>query len=145
MHKGKNLKISGYIIICVLIITLVIQGIPLCNLKVSARCTPVVNIQPRTITASPGESFSLSIIIDSCHIEMMGLWFKMTYPSTIFSFQNLVYHNLIGEKIWKKGGDNGEGIIEYTFGRGNGNRQACVNGIFATISFTVGSFSSQSL
>jgi len=139
MQKGKNLKIRGSIIIGILIISLVIPTVPICNLSVSARCNPITHIQPRTIITSPGESFCLSVIVNSCYIETKGIGFKMTYPSPTFIFQNLTYHNLLGTNVWHKGGDNGAGLIDYTLGRGMGNPLTIVNGSFATIYFTVSS------
>ena len=118
---------------------MVIPNTPLCDLSVSARCNPIVQIQPRAITTNPGESFCLSILVNTCYIQTRALWFNMTYPSPAFTFQNLTYHNLLGTNVYQKGGDNGAGLIDCIISRGYRNPLAPVNGTFATIYFTVGS------
>ena len=159
MQKGNNFTIKGLIIISALIATLVLPSIPLCNLLGSAgfcypvvysqppnstttpgeSCDPVVYIQPRDITATPGESFSLSVIVNSCYLSIKAIKFKMTYPGSAFTFQNLIYHDLLGTNIYQRGGDNGAGLIDCRIGRGNGNILTPVEGSFVTIYFTVNS------
>ena len=139
MQKRKNLKIIKYVILGALISSMVIPNTPLCNLSISARCNPIVELQPRGVTTNPGESFCLSIHVDTCYIQTRALWFNMTYPSPAFTFQNLTYRNLLGTNVYQKGGDNGAGLIDCTISRGYGNPLSVVNGTLATIYFTVGS------
>jgi len=102
-------------------------------------CEPKIYIQPREISVSPGESFNIDIIADSCNMGIKTASFQLTYP-TDFTIESFTYENLLGTSVLQMGtpspGDN-SGSINYAVARTDGGADPA-NGKLVNIGFRAG-------
>ena len=97
-----------------------------------------VSISPSSTTVSPGDTFTIEVVIDSATIKVQGCHAEVSYNSTIFTAGTITEAELLGTNILiAPGSGASDGIVNYGVARILGNPAVPVSGTFISITFEV--------
>jgi PKD repeat protein len=101
---------------------------------------PTIKVQPSTKTVSPGDSFDITIYVNSNTSDLLLVDLQLHYDNTVFTFDGYTYEGLLGSQLDVLeivGGD--ADTFVYTVTRKAGNTPVPVSGTLLTLDFTVDS------
>lgn len=108
----------------------------------NAAAEPSVSVIPAsTIEQSPGDTFNISIHIDSANYNLRACRLDLIYNSSALTVISVIDRNLLGERILHSPDTCYvcDGEISHGLARRRGNPSAPVSGTFITVNFEVNS------
>ena len=112
-----------------------------CTAVVEEEPTPTfVSIIPSSTTISPGDTFTIDVVIDSATNNVKVCHVEVSYDSTVFTAGTITEAGLLGTNILTEPGSGAsDGIVKYGLSRQllAGNPAVPVSGTFISITFEV--------
>lgn len=97
-----------------------------------------VNVIPASITKSPGDSFTMQLVIDSTIYNLMACHIELSYDSSAFTAGTITEEGLLGTDILVEPGSGvTDGLVKYGLARILGNPAVPVSATFICITFEV--------
>lgn len=106
----------------------------------SSTPSPTVSIDPASTTVSPGDTFAVDVVVDSCTYNLTGCKVELIYNSSALEATNITEGTLFGSPaLMEPGSGITDGLIHYGMSRatGEGNTPASASGTFITIEFEI--------
>jgi len=98
----------------------------------------LVSISPSSITISPGDTFTIEVVVDSATNNVQGYHVEISYDSTVFTAGAITEAGLLGTNILTEPGSGAsDGLVKYGLARISGNPAVPVSGAFISITFEV--------
>jgi len=120
---------------------LIFSGLVIISIGTAA-AAPSVSVSPASTTdLSPGDTFSIDVLVDSGTYKLRACTLDLTYNSTALTVDSVTYQNLLGTEVLESP-DTGvtDGRIRYGVARKTAvNPSEPVSGTFITVNFTVNS------
>jgi len=138
MHR----KVVASIVVCLLAVMMAVGGIMPPTAAALVPPPTAVSIDPDTRTVSPGDTFSINVLVDSGNYNLLACHVEVGYNAAVFAASAPVYQGLLGaaaDVLVEPGSGVVDGLVKYGVTRvaGVGNPAVPVNGALITIDFTV--------
>ena len=140
-NKMIHRKVVASIVVCLVAVMMAVGGI---IMPPTAAASPptVVSIDPDTQTVSPGDTFSVNVLVDSGNYNLLACHVEVGYNSAVFTASAPVYQGLLGaaaDVLEEPGSGAAGGLVKYgvTRAAGTDNPAEPVNGALIRIDFAV--------